>query len=116
MELKQQILKLLEENRGEYINGEEIASKLFVTRSAVWKAIKALKKEGYRITAVTNKGYCLLPDNDIVSLESIAPYKRGGKHFHPRGLPIGYFNQYPSQRTGWPRGKGRYRYYSQRTD
>lgn len=77
MELKQQILKLLEENRGEYINGEEIASKLFVTRSAVWKAIKALKKEGYRITAVTNKGYCLLPDNDIVSLESIVPYLKG---------------------------------------
>jgi BirA family biotin operon repressor/biotin-[acetyl-CoA-carboxylase] ligase len=48
-----------------------------VTRSAVWKAVKALQKDGYRISAVTNKGYCLMPDNDIISSESIQPFLRG---------------------------------------
>lgn len=74
MELKHQILKILEENRGNTINGAKLASELFVTRSAVWKAMKALQKDGYHITAVTNKGYCLLSQNDIISEESIRPY------------------------------------------
>lgn len=74
MELKQQVLKILEENRGKSINGAKLAHELYVTRSSIWKAVKALQKEGYRIEAVTNKGYCLLPNNDIVSKESILPY------------------------------------------
>ena len=74
MELKQQVLRILEENRGQSVNGAKIAKQLFVTRSAVWKAIKALQKEGYTITAVTNKGYCLIQNNDIISAESIIPY------------------------------------------
>lgn len=76
MELKHQILKILEENRGNNVNGSKLAKELYVTRSAVWKAIKALQKDGYNITAVTNRGYCLLPDNDIVSAESITPLLR----------------------------------------
>lgn len=77
MELKQEILKILEENRGSSVNGAKIAEKLFVTRSAVWKAIKSLQKDGYQIVAVTNKGYCLLSNNDIISAESIKPYLKG---------------------------------------
>ncbi len=77
MELKNQILKILEENRGNTVNGAKLAGELYVTRSAVWKAIKTLQKEGYYITAVTNKGYCLQTENDIVSAESIHPYLKG---------------------------------------
>lgn len=77
MELKRQVLRLLEENRGNYIKGSVLAAQLFVTRSSIWKAIKALQKDGYRIEAVTNKGYCLLTDNDLVSVESIRPFLRG---------------------------------------
>lgn len=78
MELKQQVLKILEENRGNSVNGSNLAEQLFVTRSSIWKAVKALQKDGYNITAVTNKGYCLQQDNDIVSAESITPYLRAG--------------------------------------
>jgi len=77
MELKQEVLKMLEESRGNSVNGAKLADKLYVTRSAIWKAIKALQKDGYLITAVTNKGYCLLPNNDIISVESIQPFLRG---------------------------------------
>lgn len=74
MDLKHQVLEILEENRGSFINGAKLADKLSVSRSSVWKAVKALQKENYHIEAVTNKGYLLLPDNDIVSAESIRPY------------------------------------------
>lgn len=77
MELKQRILRILEENRGETVNGAELARQLSVTRTSVWKAVKALQQEGYHIGAVTNKGYCLLADNDIISAESILPFLRG---------------------------------------
>ena len=74
MELKEQVLRLLETNRGTSISGAKLANELFVTRSTVWKIIKVLQKEGYCIEAVTNKGYCLHTDNDIVSVQSITPY------------------------------------------
>lgn len=82
MDLKHQVLKILELNRGCYINGAKLADELYVTRSAVWKAIKALQKDNYRIEAVPNRGYRLIPDNDIVSVESISPYlKPCASHF-----------------------------------
>lgn len=72
-----QILKYLEANRGKSISGSKIAKELSVSRSAIWKGIKALQQEGYKIEAVTNKGYCLALDNDIVSVESLTPYLKG---------------------------------------
>ncbi|NLZ82855.1 MAG: biotin--[acetyl-CoA-carboxylase] ligase [Clostridiales bacterium] len=77
MDLKLQILKYLEANRGSNISGSKLAKELSVTRSAIWKGIKALQQEGYNIKAVTNKGYCLALDNDIVSVESLSPYLKG---------------------------------------
>ena len=77
MELKYQVLKILEKNRGNSISGAKLAEELYVTRSSVWKAVKALKHDGYQIEAVTNRGYCLLCENDIVSAESILPFLRG---------------------------------------
>ena len=74
MNLKQKVLSFLENNRGESVSGGKIATELGVTRSAVWKAIKSLQDEGYSIEAVTNKGYCLSKENDILSVESIKPY------------------------------------------
>jgi BirA family biotin operon repressor/biotin-[acetyl-CoA-carboxylase] ligase len=77
MEIKHQVLRILEENRGNNINGAKLAEELSVTRSSIWKAIKTLQKDGYQIKAVTNKGYTLLSSNDIVSRESITPYLKG---------------------------------------
>ncbi|UOO38637.1 biotin--[acetyl-CoA-carboxylase] ligase [Oscillospiraceae bacterium CM] len=71
MELKSAVLKALEDNRGQYISGSALAARLFVSRNAVWKAVKALEEEGHQIQAVTNKGYCLLPESDILSAAAI---------------------------------------------
>ena len=62
MKTKDAIKKILNDNYGNFVSGEEIASKLYVSRAAVWKAIKALTDEGLQIEAVTNKGYRLKSD------------------------------------------------------
>ncbi|MBO4616024.1 MAG: HTH domain-containing protein, partial [Lachnospiraceae bacterium] len=59
MKTKDEILNILKENGTAFISGEDIAKRLFVTRAAVWKGIKALEKEGHEIEAVTNRGYRL---------------------------------------------------------
>ncbi|MCL2379822.1 MAG: biotin--[acetyl-CoA-carboxylase] ligase [Coriobacteriia bacterium] len=71
---KERILELLEGSRGQSVSGQSIADKLQVSRNAVWKAIKELENDGYAITAVSNKGYCLSKDNDILSAAGILPY------------------------------------------
>lgn len=74
MNTKKRILELLEQHREESISGERIAGILNISRNAVWKAIKELQKDGYNIAAVTNKGYCLSNDNNIVSIQGIKPF------------------------------------------
>ena len=74
MNTKYRILELLEQQRGESISGEHLAGILSISRNAVWKAIKELQKDGYHIVAVTNKGYCLSDENDIVSIPGIKPF------------------------------------------
>ena len=71
MSIKDEVLKQLEENKGEYISGGQLATNLNVSRNSIWKAIKTLEKDGYSINAIPNKGYCLEPDNDILSPQSI---------------------------------------------
>lgn len=74
MATKENLLKLLEENRGIYFSGEDIGSALSVSRTSVWKAVKALQSKGYDICATTNKGYCLAKNTDIISNQGIQKY------------------------------------------
>ena len=74
MSTKNRVLELLEQQRGKSISGEHLAGVLSISRNAVWKAVKELQKDGYHIVAVTNKGYCLSDENDIVSIPGIKPF------------------------------------------
>ena len=74
MLIKGKVLKILEENKGKNISGEEIAKKLNISRTSIWKAINALRSEGYTINAVTNKGYSLATNTDFISKEGISLY------------------------------------------
>lgn len=74
LDLKEQVLETLENNKGRYISGNELAEKHYVSRNAVWKAVKTLQVEGHQISAVTNKGYCLDTDSDVFSAQSIGKY------------------------------------------
>lgn len=70
MALKNDILFELIKN-GDYVSGEKLAHKFEKSRAAVWKAVKALIKDGYEIDAVTNKGYIIKNNNSIVSAQGI---------------------------------------------
>ena len=56
--MKAEILALLRD-RQDYVSGQELCRRFGVSRTAVWKAIGQLKKEGYHIQAVQNRGYLL---------------------------------------------------------
>lgn len=62
--MKSEILSLLRE-RGDYISGQELCERFGVSRTAVWKAINRLKKEGYNIEAVQNRGYFLAKEDEV---------------------------------------------------
>ena len=69
---KSLVLQLLRESGSTFLSGQEIAGRLFVTRAAVWKAIKALEREGYQIEASTNRGYRILEASDRPDANTIA--------------------------------------------
>ncbi|MBP5186965.1 MAG: biotin--[acetyl-CoA-carboxylase] ligase [Clostridiales bacterium] len=74
MNTKEALLALFEKHKGRFFSGEEIAEKLEVSRTAVWKAVESLRAEGYSIDAQKSKGYCLSPDTDIVSSQGVEKY------------------------------------------
>ena len=75
---KNRLLALLEESRG-HISGEFIAGELKVSRTAVWKAVNELRKDGYKITATTRNGYRFAANNDILSEVGIRACLRKGE-------------------------------------
>lgn len=62
-----ELLKIFETNKGETLSGGDLAKKLNVSRNAVWKAIETLRRDGYDIVSVKNKGYILAENSDILS-------------------------------------------------
>lgn len=64
--MKAEILALLREN-DKFVSGQELCNRFGVSRTAVWKVINQLKKEGYRIEAVQNKGYHMVASPDLLS-------------------------------------------------
>ncbi|ETP71436.1 biotin-(acetyl-CoA carboxylase) ligase [Lachnospiraceae bacterium JC7] len=77
MAVKKTLTALLEENKGRFISGEEIAEKLNCSRTAVWKAVNQLREEGYEIISIKNKGYKLSENSDVLSEEAINRYLDG---------------------------------------
>ncbi|MDI9476690.1 MAG: biotin--[acetyl-CoA-carboxylase] ligase [Natronincolaceae bacterium] len=57
--MRNKILEELYKNREDYISGETLAVNLGISRTAVWKHINILKKEGYSIKTAPGKGYRL---------------------------------------------------------
>ena len=88
MGTKERLLSLLEQQKGEYLSGEELAASLQVSRTAVWKAVNALRASGFSIDAVQNRGYCLDAHTDILSKEGILKLLDGRwKDLRPEVLP-----------------------------
>ena len=64
--MKNEILRLLKTS-DTYISGQQLCGYFKVSRTSVWKVMEQLKKEGYEIEAVRNRGYRLVSSPDVMS-------------------------------------------------
>lgn len=64
--LRDEVLALLKHGEGP-LSGEAMSKRLGVSRAAVWKAVEALRQEGYTISSATNRGYRLEQSPDLLS-------------------------------------------------
>ena len=79
--MKTEILKVLRESGG-YVSGQQLCDSFGVSRTAVWKVIEQLKKEGYEIEAVRSRGYRLVESPDVMGqaeLESLIRTRWAGR-------------------------------------
>ena len=51
---RQDVLALLREQEGAFVSGEEISHRLGLSRAAIWKAVDALRREGYTCLLYTS--------------------------------------------------------------
>lgn len=64
--LKNKVLYMLEQKKGNIVTGGQLASLLGVSRNAIWKAVNALKEDGNEILSIPNSGYKLMDTNDTL--------------------------------------------------
>lgn len=69
--MKTEILTWLRE-RDDYVSGQELCEHFGVSRTAVWKVIRQLKADGYKIEAVQNRGYRLIDDKTVYGADEIS--------------------------------------------
>src|SRR5438309_1228711 len=67
------VLAFLAEAGDEFVSGEAISDKLGLSRAAVWKHIEALRGQGYRIDAITARGYRLVEIPDRLTPLELRP-------------------------------------------
>ena len=118
MSTKNDALKALM-NETEAISGERLARRLGVSRNTVWKAMEQLRAEGYKIEAVTNRGYRLVDCPNRISEPEILKWTSGetigkklevhdrldstnnrAKQLAAQGVPHGYLVCADSQVSG----------------
>lgn len=68
--MKTKILTILSNSDG-YVSGQQLCEELGVSRTAVWKVMNRLKEEGYVIDSISNKGYRLISQPDVITSEAI---------------------------------------------
>ena len=71
---REQILALLRSEAGGFLSGEQLSGQLGLSRTAVWKAVKALRQEGYEIEARTGMGYRLCSAPDVLTEAEIRSF------------------------------------------
>ncbi|MFA5368219.1 MAG: biotin--[acetyl-CoA-carboxylase] ligase [Dehalococcoidia bacterium] len=87
---KREILERL--RQGTPVSGEELGQSIGVSRTAVWKYINELKRQGYVIDSVPGRGYHFISAPDDLLPEEIA----SGLKTHVIGRRIVYESETPS--------------------
>ncbi|MGD8387150.1 MAG: biotin--[acetyl-CoA-carboxylase] ligase [Desulfobacteraceae bacterium] len=85
MSTLQTLLQILRTHAGDWISGEDLSHELGVTRSAVWKHVSRLRRDGYAITSAPRKGYRLTQTTPLLLPEEIQSGLRT-RHFGNRKI------------------------------
>ena len=72
--MKSELLRILREAGDECVSGQSLCERFGVSRQAVWKNITQLKEKGFEIESVSNKGYKLKSEPDILNAPAIESY------------------------------------------
>jgi len=64
---RNQLINLLAKSQDKYISGQSLSEELKISRSAVWKHMNELKKDGYIIEGLPRKGYRIIDFPDKMS-------------------------------------------------
>lgn len=75
--MKGKILSLLREHYSDYISGQEISTRLGVSRTAIWKHIRSLREAGYEIESHSKIGYRLIETPDRLYGHELAALLKG---------------------------------------
>src|SRR5690625_3587897 len=70
---RNKLIQLLSENKTKYISGQYLSEQLNISRSAIWKHMNELKKDGYEIEAKAKKGYRIIRNPNKLS-ENTVPW------------------------------------------
>lgn len=73
MSSREDVLSLLG-REGAFLSGQELSRRLGLSRAAVWKAVEALRREGYEIEARTGLGYRLTAAPDALTEPEIRSF------------------------------------------
>lgn len=68
---RKKLLALFSEAKGDFISGQKISELLGCSRTAVWKHIEELRKEGFELEAVRRLGYRIVSTPDKVTANEI---------------------------------------------
>ncbi len=87
---KDAILEQLRSSKAEHVSGTELARRLGVSRTAIWKHIRALEADGYGIEAVPSRGYRITSEPDLI---------RPAELTRLTGKPVRYLQETASTNT-----------------
>jgi len=65
--MRKKLLEVFSNADGEFISGQKISKQLGCSRTAIWKHIEDLRKEGYELEAVRKLGYRIVNKPDKIS-------------------------------------------------
>jgi BirA family transcriptional regulator, biotin operon repressor / biotin---[acetyl-CoA-carboxylase] ligase len=90
--IRKKLIQAFSESNGEFLSGQALADIAGCSRTAIWKHIEELRKEGFVLEAVRKKGYRIVNTPDIVTENKI----RLGLQTSTLGQVIHYEESVPS--------------------
>src|SRR5690625_363405 len=88
---RNRLIQMLAEHEETYISGQFLSDELHISRSAMWKHMNELKKDGYEIEGKANKGYRIISYPNKLSENTVSWGLQtdwlGRKMIHKESIP-----------------------------